>query len=211
MNEILFNKIQSVIGNHNDFDFHFYFYNNEIDVLFENPNSNNEELSDLLIEWFHEELKDKLVELDAYANSIHISFKKQNNKLRAQLTLRCSDDDFEDNARHSKGEILKDELLTILSTQIDNLDKKNLDFRFTYKAGFENFNIYFENNPLELDPKNVELIKGQIEKTILTWPGIFWGKNALKVDKYVEIDMTDYFKCYDLVDFEFGFEKLNEL
>lgn len=207
MNEILFNKIQSVIDFQNELTFHFHFNNDSCEIEFENPNSNNEELSDLLTEWFHEELKAKLVELDAYANSIHITFKQQNNKLLAHLTLRCSDDDWADNERHSKDEILNNELITILSSQIDHFDKQLIDFSFLYNEGFENFNIYHENNPLELDPKNIELIKGQIEKTILAWPGIFWGKSALKVDKFVEMDMTDYCKCYDLVDLEFKFEK----
>lgn len=207
MNEILFNKIQSVIDFQNELTFHFHFNNDSCDIEFENPNSNNEELSDLLIEWFHEELKAKLVELDAYADSIRITFKQQNKQILALLTLKCSYDDWTDNERHTKNEILKDELLTILSTQIDNFDKQLIDFSFLYNEGFENFNIYYEDDPLELAPKYVELIKGQIEKTILAWPGIFSGKNAFKVDKFVEMDMTDYCKCYDLVDLEFKFEK----
>lgn len=209
MNEILFNKIQSVIDFQNELTFHFHFNNDSCDVEFENPNSNNGELSDQLIEWFYEELKAKLVELDAYADSIRITFKQQNNKLLAKLTLRCSDDDFEDNERHSKDEILKDELLIILATHIDNFDKQLIDFSFLYNEGFENFEIYYENGQLELGPKDLELVKDQTETIISKWPGVFWGKNALKVDKFVEMDMTDYCKCYDLVYFEFEFEKSN--
>lgn len=207
MNDILFDKIQSVIGIQHHWEFHFHFHHGAIDIEFEKPHSTNDEFSDLLSEWFHEELKAKLVELDAYSDSIRISFKQQNNQLVAHLTLRCSDDDWADNERHSKDEILNNELLTILSSQIDHFDKQLIDFSLLYNEGFKNFNIYYEDDPLELDPKHVELIKGQIEKTILAWPGIFWGKSALKVDKFVEMDMTDYCKCYDLVDLEFKFEK----
>ncbi len=206
MNEILFDKIQSAIGIQNELEFHFHFNLDAIDIEFENPNSNKEGLSDLLIEWFYEELKEKLVEVDAYANSIHITFKQQNKYLHAQLTLRCSDDDWADNERHSKDEILNDELIKILTTQIDHFDKKLIDFRFLYSERFENFEIYYENKPLELDPKNLELIKDQIEKIISKWPGVFWGKSAMHEDKFVEMDMTDYCKCYDLVYFEFELE-----
>lgn len=203
MNEILFNKIQSVIDFQNELTFHFHFNNDSCDIEFENPNSNNEELSDLLTEWFHEELKAKLVELDAYADSIRITFKQQNKQILALLTLKCSDDDWTDNERHSKNEILKDELLTILSTQIGNFDKQHIDFSFLYNEGFENFEIYYENGLLELEPKDLELIKNQIEKTITNWPGVFWGNNELKVEKFIKIDLGDYFHCYDMVDYEF--------
>jgi hypothetical protein len=207
MNKALITKIESTNNIQMSLEVNFHFHLSECTVEFENPNSNDEELSDLLIEWFHEELKAKLVELDAYADSFRITFKQQNKQILALLTLKCSDDDWADNERHSKNEILNDELLTVLSTQIDNFDKQLIDFSFLYNEGFKNFNIYYEDDPLELDPKYVELIKGQIEKTILAWPGIFWGKSALKVDKFVEMDMTDYCKCYDLVYFEFEFEK----
>lgn len=205
MYKILFDKIQSAIGLQNEMEVHFHFNHGACDIVFEKPFLNNDELSDLLSGWFLEEMKDKLVELDAYADSIHITFKQQNNKLLAQLTLRCSDEDFEYNERHSKDEILKDELLTILSAQIDNFDNLHLDFSFSYNTRFENFDIYYENELLVLDPIDVETIKGQIEKIILQWPGMFRGKNALKVNKFVEIDLGDYFHCYDFVLYEFEF------
>ena len=59
MNDILFDKIQSVIGIQHHLEFHFHFHHGTIDIEFEKPHSTNDEFSDLLSEWFHEELKAK--------------------------------------------------------------------------------------------------------------------------------------------------------
>jgi hypothetical protein len=208
MNGFLFDKIQSVMDIQNKLEVHFFFYQNECDIEFEKSNSKNEELSVLLKEWFYEELKEKLEELDAYADTIHCTFKQQKKKLLAHLTLRCSDNDYEDNERHPKEEILNEVVLSILSIKIDNFDKEFLDFSFTYNVSFEHFEIYYAEEQFQLSQQEEEMIKLEIEKIISEWRGVFWGKKALEVEKFIEIDLSNYFHCYDIISYEFEFNCL---
>lgn len=203
MNRFLCDKIQSVMDIQNELEVHFHFFQNECEIEFEKSNSNNEELSVLLKEWFYEELKDKLVELDAYADSIHFKFKQQKNKLLANLTLRCSDYDYEESERHSKEEILNEEVLSFVSNKIDNFNKELLDFSFTYNVGFEHFKIYYAEEQFQLGQQEEEMIKLEIEKIISEWRGVFWGKKAREVDKFIKIDLSNYFHCYDIISYEF--------
>ncbi len=203
MNKILFDNIRKVIGIQNELTAHYYFHQGECEIQFEKNYSNNEGLSILLKEWFYEELKDKLVELDAFAESIRCTFKLQNNKLLINLTLRCSDDDYEDNERHSKAEILNEAVLSSVASNIANFDKDLLDFSFTYHLGYGHFEIYYANEYVQLGHQEEAMIKHEIETIISEWPSIFWGKGALEINKFIEINLSNYFHCYDTISYEF--------
>lgn len=207
MNKILFDNIRTVIGIQNELTAHFYFHEGECEIHFEKNYLNSEGLFVLLKEWFYEELKDKLVELDAYADSICCTFKQQNKKLLCHLTLMCSDDDYNDNERHSKEEILNEAVLSIVTNKIEHFDIELIDFSFTYHVGFDHFKIYYANEKVQLDDQEEGIIKLEIEKIISEWKGVFWGKGALEINKFIEMDTANYFKCYDLVDFEFEIKK----
>ncbi len=203
----LFDKLQSITSNNSTFRVNYLVGNNSCDIEFENLTDPDDNFTDLLKDWLYNELLDKLISNDAFADSINVEFSILNNIIIADLILRCSDESFEKNERHSKEEIISKELLEILSKSIKNLNRDQLDFTFEYNHCFKKFELYYYNELVELNLTSKELIKSQILKIIEKWPGVFRGRDALEVNKYFTIDLSDHFNCYDLVHYKFEFEK----
>ncbi len=207
MRTSLFNKLQLITSNNSTFRVNFFVGNNSCDIEFENLAYPDDELTELLKEWLYNELIEKLISNDAFADTINIEFTLVNNLVTTDLILRCSDESYENEERHSKEEIISKEFLEILSKSIKILNLDKLDFSFEYNNCFRKFEIYYNNDIVELNHTSEDLIKSQILKIIEKWPGIFVGERALEVDRYITIDLSDLFNCFDLVHYKLEFEK----
>jgi hypothetical protein len=80
-----------------------------------------------------------------------------------------------------------------------------------HEGKFNVFEVNYLDQAIAFQDRDETSLKKLIGTIFDKWNCVFWGREALSVENYIEIDQSAYFHCYDLVTYEFEFEKSNNL
>lgn len=213
MKAILFDKISSIICENPSFETCFYPIHKGCEIDLMNLSIIDDELKEQFEEWYYDELVEKLIEFDAFADSISAHFKLQGEILSIYLTLTCSDKHFDSNDCHQMEEILNEDIISIIRTTTNNhsddFDVDLIAFSLQYSNGFQYFDVFYDDQKIIFSHENEFSIKRIIENIIIQWNSVFMGDSALSVNSFIEMDFSDFFHLYDIVQYEFEFEREN--
>lgn len=212
MKASLFDKIQRIVELYPNFQVDFNPMPNICNIHLNNYPNEDHELMEELEMWLYDELGEKLIDQDAFAESINTQFEFQENSIIIHVNLNCSDRDWDTNQRHCKEEIISPGLIEIISRTIkldtSEFDPDSLYLCLEYHEGkFNVFEVIYFDQAIAFQDQDETSLKKSIGTIFDKWNGVFWGSEALSVEKYIEMDQSAYFHCYDIVTYEFEFEK----
>lgn len=208
----LFDKIQKIVEQYPNFQVDFNPMPNICNIQLNNYPNEDHELMEELELWLYDELGEKLIDLDAFAESINTQFEFQANSVIVHVNLNCSDRDWDTNERHCKDEIINPDLIAIICRTI-NLDTSEFDPDSLYlcleyhNGKFNDFEVNYIDQTLTFQNLDEVALKKIIGNVINKWGGVFWGREAFSTERYIEMDQSDYFICKDIANYKFEFKK----
>lgn len=161
--------------------------------------------------WWDDELSDLLTRNFAFGDSIDVEFKLNGESLFAYTNLNCSDAYFlSDCDQHSKDKILTPILTKTIMNHL-NLNESDFDedlvqFNLVYDGEFQNFDIYYDDEVVELNSTVESALKLEVQNIISTWRGTFGGVNYSNYEYLITLEQDCDFDCTDMVSYKFEIE-----